>query len=168
MKKSLFVFALFLLFTACETKFKESKVSTFSLNLPDFLTSTTSLNDKAVLQYSNAAKEFYIVVLEYPKKDLGDMKLDQAYKVLSEEITGSIKNGSASKPSDVKTNGLNVKRGTMSGSIDNAGTAYPIFYKLDVIEGKEKIYEVIVWTLEKFKGDHEKNMDKILNSFKEI
>ncbi|MDB4834963.1 hypothetical protein OAH12_00070 [Cyclobacteriaceae bacterium] len=42
----------------------------FSIDLPDYMKESTSLNDEAILQYQNIFKETYIVVLQENKSDV--------------------------------------------------------------------------------------------------
>jgi hypothetical protein len=56
---------------SCKNKYETEKVSVenrFSVELPYYLKKTKGLNEDAILQYSNAVQELYVVVLEEKKR----------------------------------------------------------------------------------------------------
>jgi hypothetical protein len=52
--------------------------------------------------------------------------------------------------------------GTQEGIDDAMG------FTVAFIEGKETLYMVMTWTFEKTKSEYQEDMDKMINSFKEL
>ncbi|HRW22364.1 MAG TPA: hypothetical protein P5509_10350, partial [Bacteroidales bacterium] len=58
----------------------------YSIDVPDFLVKTNSLNDEASLQYENTAKEYYVIVIDEAKHDFlealnNELNEDEAYTI---------------------------------------------------------------------------------------
>lgn len=146
----------------------------YSLELPSFLSKGTGLHDDASLQYQNVFKEFYIVVIDEPKKGFIDVLKDTEYSpdlqgyydVLTGGLEETIENINFEPVKDVQINGLKAKTFSITGTI--AEKKLDIFYKIAYIEGKDSFYQIVTWTIKDSKDKYAPQMDKIIRSFKEI
>jgi uncharacterized protein YxeA len=72
MKKILAILLIVSVVAGCnlkKTNFKEAKGKTnFTMQIPDYLTEVTDLNQDAALQYSNTKEEVYIIVINDSKE----------------------------------------------------------------------------------------------------
>lgn len=65
---------------------------------------------------------------------------------------------------DTKINGLAAKTMSFEGRVEGLPK---IYYKMAFIEGRNRYYQVMTWTLATRKDKHEATMLKIIGSFKE-
>ena len=148
----------------------------YSIKLPVFLSKATDLNEDASIQYQHIFKEFYAIVIDEPKDELGQILVDNninAYYTddfsgYSDLILGSMEESlELLSDWDVKhtrVNGMPANVVKFSGRYDDVD----IYYNLAVIEGRETYYQVMVWTLNDRKETHEKQMNDIIYSLKEL
>lgn len=148
----------------------------YSLSMPAFLTKANDLNDEASLQYQNTLKEFYVIVLDEPKSQLGkslvDNGLDETYsddiKGYSELLANGLKTGlSVSNVPEFKDTTINNMPARLL-SLKGKVKALDVAYKVAFIEGKERYYQVMSWTLLSKELMYREKMDKILYSLKEL
>ena len=168
-----------------DESFKEVKIDDidgnplYSMKLPDYLTEGYELNDEASLQYQNEYKEVYVIVIDEPKQDfidvfmdLGDYDstksaVDNYADAQMESIEGNMSTvTSKSTMRKSKLSGCDARvcdvAGTQSGIDDAMG------FTVAFVEGKETLYMIMTWTFEKTKADYQDDMDKMINSFKEL
>jgi hypothetical protein len=148
----------------------------YALDVPGFLVETNSLNDEASLQYENTTEEFYVIVIDENKDAFleainFDLTEDEVF--LEEEVldpyaylqfTTFATDEEYDGYKDVEINGLNAKQLEIYNDFDS----YKVYYKMACIEGEDNLYFVVIWTLADFEDEHEENMQKIIDSFKEI
>lgn len=175
MKTRLFLAALsLLLFVSCNESTQTVKISNrYTLDVPAFLTETNNLNTDASLQYQNLLKEFYVIVIDEPKKAFNDVvvanKLEytpnlKGYaNLLKDGMSKKIQFDALPKLTDRTINGRSARIMDMSGKIDDIHA----YWKIAFIEGKNRYYQVMTWTLADRKEDNEEMMEQIVNSFKE-
>lgn len=150
----------------------------YSISLPKFMNGTTGLNEEASLQYQSLRHEAYVIVIDEPKerfeevyRDLGQyddhLSLVQNYrdarlKILSRttEIIGK------SEPKSIKINGLETESLELDAKVN--GLDNEISYFLTFVDGDEKVYLVMCWTLKNLKEEHKKTFKTIAESFKLI
>ena len=169
----LLLFALSLIFAGCESNKKQTvKINgQYMVELPGFLSETTELNDDASLQYANELREFYVAVIDEPKKDF-DEYMDgigekSGLEGFSEFLIDDFSENSEMKKPELKKitfNNLNA----YTANLTNMVNGYSTFWKISYIEGAESYYQLFTWTLEKNKDKYAEEMNKIHNSFKEI
>ncbi len=147
----------------------------YQIELPKFLEKGEGLNESASLQYQNVAKEFYVIVIDEPKneleKSLFENKLESAYsnnlKGYSEIISNNMKNtlsiNTMPEIIDGTINGLKSRQIDFNANIGETS----IYWKLGFAEGKDRYYQIMVWTLTEKKKEYEKQMQDIINSFRE-
>lgn len=147
----------------------------YRIELPKFLEKGEGLNDAASLQYQNVAKEFYVIVIDEEKKELEksifDNGLEATYsndlKGYSEIISNNMKNvlsiSTMPEITDGSINGLKSRQIDFNANIGETN----IYWKLGFAEGKNRYYQIMVWTLGEKRKEYEKQMQDIINSFQE-
>jgi len=172
--KLLFAAFILLLITSCQEQPQLVKVKgRYTLELPTFLNEATDLHSDASLQYKNGLKEFYVIVLDEDKNsvnktfedsDLGYTSDLKGYADLL--LANMAENSSFTAPPKLKDTSINKLRARVtstSGIVDNI----PVYWKIAYIEGKNRYYQLMVWTLTENQEEHEAQMEKIVQSFKE-
>lgn len=191
MKSRLFVIisVIFLPITSCidsknkkddsslgtETFYTVSINQDYKLSIPKFMTGTTGLNEEASLQYQSLLKEAYLLVIDEPKagfeevyRDLNqyddDLSIMQNYrdarlKILSRTTEINRK----TKPEFLKIHRLDAETMELDANIE--GVANEISYFLTFIEGDDRVYMIMAWTLKNKKMEHKKTFKTIAESF---
>ncbi len=183
MRKLLFpaVALLVIAISGCSgTKFNEVKINgLYSMELPEYLTEGYDLNSEASLQYQDVVKEVYVIVIDEPKQEFIDvfMSIDEY-----DSSKSACDNYAAAQMESIEANMTTVtsksvlKKSTLAGcearTANVAGTQEGIDdamgFTVAFIEGKETLYMVMTWTFEKDKDKYQADMDKMINSFKEL
>lgn len=164
---------------ACNNKVENQTVvidNKYSMELPDFLSKTTILNDEASLQYMNGLKELYIAVLDEPMSDfelaLKENDLTDEYKndlkgyssLVIDTFKENLEIVSMSDPNQTTINGLPALIYTVKAKVEN----YVAYYNYVFIQGKKDYYQIITWTLDSKEDDHKEQMQTMISSFKEV
>ncbi len=150
----------------------------YSIDLSDVLSTYPGLNDDASLEYANIYKEKYIIVIDEDKQEFVDVykeigEYDDSKSVIDNyefvqtsfmSESGSIINESAVKSK--KVNGMNSRQKQVDAEVE--GVEMPISYWLGYVEGKDRLYTIMAWTLESRKADFEEEANKMINSLKEL
>ena len=153
-----------------EYEFKEMKVkSQYSINLPDYLThSETILNEESSLEYSNKKKQFYVMVIDENKSDLtkdGEpYTLKDYFENSTSNLAGGLMEVKTTPPEAIKINGLNGYKISIGGKNNKT----PLVYKCEILESSKHFYQVYCWTIIDLLPKNEKDMNTILDSFKEL
>lgn len=150
----------------------------YQIEIPRFMNGTTGLNEEASLQYQSLRHEAYLLIIDEPKlgfeqvyRDLEqyDDKLsvlqnyrDARIQILSR--TTKIINKFNSKP--FKINGLDAEFLELEANVN--GVDDEIFYFLTFVDGGEKVYMIMAWTLKNRKEEHKKTFKAIAESFELI
>lgn len=170
MKKLFALVFLSILFISCNSKTEYQTIiikNKYSVELPDFLSEVTTLNEGASLQYQNPLREFYVIVLDEPKSEFPDQEsvnLETYKATLRDGLQSNLTNPKFSRDRDTVINGLKAKLFSLSDTSDNIA----IYYQFAYIESKNNFYQILTWTLENRKDQFSKDMNKIIASFKEI
>lgn len=162
------------------SSFQEANINNeYSMMLPDYLTKASNLNDDASLQYQNIFKETYIVVIDESKqefidtfKELGTyddkksplVNYREAQINFFKETATSMNPGSEPKP--VKINGLDAEMMDFEAKVE--GVESDIYYCVSFIEGKDKLYWVMAWTMPSSKDKYKPDFEAAMKSFREI
>lgn len=161
------------------TDFQIVKINNdYEMKIPNYMTETKELNDLAKLQYMNGIKETYVVVMDEPKDDfINTFKSLNMYndslsvilnycEVQLKNMTKAIKNQSVFNRKSSIINGLNSESVNIEGNIDDAKEK--ISYVFTFIEGKDKIYSIMAWTLKDRMDTYSDTYKKISESFRLI
>ncbi|MCC8188991.1 MAG: hypothetical protein LIP08_16235 [Bacteroides sp.] len=148
----------------------------YSISLPGYLSETKDLNEDASLQYQNLGKEFYVIVIDDLKSDMQDIleeyELLEIYPNDLEGYSNLIWDGfeedmdiqKITDPTDDRINGMSVKY----RKINAVTEGMDVFYYFVIVEGKERFYQILTWTLTERQRKYEEEMKHIIYSFKEL
>ncbi len=163
-----------------EVKYDVKKVNgLYSIEIPDFMTETTTLQPDASLQYNNPFKEKYITVLDETKEDVEAFSSDYG---VGDETKSALENYSSMRLQYLTESGITVKsqsklkssmingRKALSTTIDATvpGITEDITYYFTYIEGADHFYMISAWTLLSRKDDFTEEVKVIADSFKEL
>ncbi|MDF0706074.1 MAG: hypothetical protein VX772_02505 [Bacteroidota bacterium] len=192
MKIRFFVVVLTILvpFSSCKEKKKENNVleretfqtvtidGNYKIEVPKFMTGTTGLNEEASLQFQSLIKEAYLLVIDEPKagfeevyRDLGqfddNLSIIQNYRVARMKLL-SRSAEFINKPKATHTiiNGLDAETLELDAQVD--GVPEEISYFLTFVEGDDRVYMIMAWTLKNKKIAHKKTFKTIAESFQLI
>jgi hypothetical protein len=175
MKKTLLLLVLVAFSCDVKEEFKTITISDkYSLDIPDSFVKADNLNDEASLQYQNALKEFYVIVMSEPKEDFDnaialyqvDMTpdLDGYYKAIQLNLKNAIKNIKIFNEKNTEINGRKAKIFSITGNVEG----YDIFYRYAIVQGKKDYYQIMLWTEKKNGNSYLSAMDRSIHSFKEL
>lgn len=149
----------------------------YSLELPDFLSTTDSLNPNASLQYQNLDKELFVIVIEEDRKEftrkIVENNAEEVYPpnlkgytdIVNHSIGETITISARTEIEDWEINGLSAKNFTIQGQThDKIG----VYYSFTLVRGEEKYYQIAQWTAKNQKALFEKQMVEIAKSFKQL
>ncbi len=148
----------------------------YSIDIPSYMTKTTLLNDDASLQFQNVIKETYVIVIDESKQEFIDALVeadmyDSARSILMNYadtqlgFTTSAMDVIAQKAlTKLKIHGLSAAKTELDGAVE--GIKVPISYFVTFIEGEEKLYMVMAWTLQERKERFNATFEKIARTFK--
>lgn len=186
------VIALVLFLVSCKDSKNKKEVDTFgtdtfhtysingnyNIDVPNFMTGTTGLNEEASLQFQSLIKEAYLLVIDEPKADFEEVYRDlgqyddslsviQNYRdarlqILSRNTQIIHKSANTSR----LIHGLNAESVELDAKVN--GMDNEISYFLTFIDGGEKVYMVMGWTLKERKKEHKKTFKTIAESFRLI
>ncbi|WP_338760768.1 hypothetical protein WAF17_14210 [Bernardetia sp. ABR2-2B] len=149
----------------------------YSLELPNFLTTTDSLNPNASLQYQNINKEFFVIVIEEDKKEftrkIVENNAEEVYPpnlkgytdIINHSIGETIKISARTEIEDLEINGLAAKNFTIEGQ---TADKIAVYYSFTIIKGKDNYYQIAQWTAKNQKALFQKQMLDIAKSFKQL
>ncbi len=179
MKKIPILLLAILSLNSCQSGDEQQSVTIenkYSVSIPSFLTMTRGLNENASLQYQHAWKEFYIIVIDESKsevqKALDDNNLSESYtndiKGYSDLLLNGFEkdiSGSQKSPIiDTLINNMPARLLTVRGRVEGIDA----FYSLAFIQGKERYYQIMAWTLSSKENEYKLKMDRIMHSLKEL
>ncbi|MCD8030272.1 MAG: hypothetical protein LUF85_05480 [Bacteroides sp.] len=157
MKKIFILFLVFLLLVSCQSD--KTRVVTvedmYSISLPGYLSEAKDLNQEASLQYQNLWKEFYVIVIDDLKSDIQDIleehelleiypnDLEGYSNLIWDGFQGDMDIQKITDPTDDRINGMPVKY----RKINAVAQGMDVFYYFAVVEGKERFYQILTWTL---------------------
>lgn len=182
MKKAIYLIITCFVFTSCfqpETNvtYKKRRVNNqYVIKVPTYMKKTDVLNDDASLQYMNSLKEAYISIIDEEKdsfvqifKDLGEyndsLSIAENYKNIQ---LGSFKEFvigyKAYDEITVDYNGKPSYYSTVDGKVDGIDISYSFRF----VEGKESLYMLVCWTLDRRKEKYKNTYKEMLDSFSEM
>lgn len=179
MRKITIIFLITLFFSSCQNTVKEKTVpidNKYSLTIPSFLNKSNTLNEDASLQYEHRMKELYVIVVDDLISDL-DKAIDEndLSNHYSKDIHGytnlsldgfelEISVLEKSEPLFTTINNLPAYLTTIKANVNN----FDAFYSLAFIEGENRYYQIMTWTLAAKESEHKDKMQRMIYSFKEL
>lgn len=162
-----------------DTNFREVKVeNSFSMQLPGYLSKTDSLLTDASLQYKSDTLNAFMITMEEMKTDfIAAVKDAQGYDPKAPMVqtyraaylgifSTNNKVKSVSQPRTLKINGLDAE--TVELIAITEGIKSEIYYLLTFIEGKDKIYAIMAWTVPQNKVALKPDFERAASSFREL
>lgn len=174
----LFTVSAILLATSCSSEPREVVIDNkYKMDIPGDLISTSQLNDDASLQYFNAFKELYVMVIEDTPDEvyaaITELELEGEYPFNfegfcmlacsgEEDVFAAVSDRQKLKNTTI--NGLNAC------TFDNTRTIndVDVYYKMALVQGDETFYQIITWTLPQRSKKYDTVMDDMINSFAEL
>lgn len=179
MKKITIILLTILTLSSCESGDKEQTITIgdkYSISIPSFLTKVGNLNDDASLQYQHAWKEFYVIVIDETidemQKALEDNNLTESYtndvkgysNLLLDGFEQTVTVSRKSEIVDTLVNGMPARLLTINGRVEGIDA----FYSLAFIQGKERYYQIMAWTLSNKEYQYRDKMNRIMHTLTEI
>lgn len=140
----------------------------FTMEIPDYLTKTFSLNDAATLQYQNISKEAYVIAIEDNKEELQSlgMKFVSAKDFLTHFMKDFHKDANNRKESAVTEFEANKNQHAqveLTWTNDNVN-----FYMLITsVETPNHFYKILCWTIAENKEILKNDFVRISRSLKD-
>lgn len=148
----------------------------YSLQVPAFMDSMPELNDVASFQYGNALKELYCIVIDEDKEsvlealEISSLDLEKNDTTLLEHYATatidkyvlSLAEARKERIRYVHKDNYRYILHDLSGKINHNGA----YMKYVTIESKDHVFQLLVWTLDKYKDKYSPLMDKVIESFK--
>ncbi|MBP6557265.1 MAG: hypothetical protein KA213_02795 [Flavobacterium sp.] len=175
MKKIIPLLVLFCLSCNIKEEFKTVTIANkYSIDIPNSFEKVDNLNDEASLQYQNALKEFYVIVIDESKESFKEAVLENHaditpnlegyYKAIQLNLTEAIKDMKLFEEKTTAINGRKAKVFSVTGNVEG----YDIFYRYAIVEGKSYYYQIMLWTEKKKEANYKEMMNTSINSFKEL
>jgi hypothetical protein len=129
----------------------------------------SDIRKDASLQYQSLDKDIYAIVIDDKKVTMQNydlnFNLDTYYNNISSQgFIESIKNGKFSIPGRQEINGNKALIADVTGKVEDN----EVFYKFAVIESPYEFYQILTWTRASHREELEKDMIKMIESFKEL
>lgn len=179
MKKRIILLLTILSLNSCQSGDEQQTVTIekkYSVAIPSFLTKVSGLNDDASLQYQHALKEFYVIAMDESKakmhKVLDDNNLNETYtkdikgysELLMNGFEQAVSVSHKSEIMDTTINNMPARLLTVSGRAEGIDA----YFSFAFIEGKERYYQIMAWTLSNKEYEYKDKMNRIMYSFKEL
>jgi hypothetical protein len=171
MKKAFFLFLFTSLFSCNqETTFTEVNINNrYTIAVPAYMKPCGDIQKDASLQYQNLEKDVYAIVIDEKKVTMQgydlNYNLDTYFNNISSQgFSENIKNGKLSVPGRQEINGHKALIADITGKLEEND----VFYKFAVIETPYEFYQILSWTRADHRQKLEKDMVKMIESFKEL
>lgn len=148
------------------------------MEVPEFMTEVTTLNDEASFQSQNIYKETYIIVIDEPTDEFisifkslegydESLSVVENYRTVQTNfISEDMQIDVMSEPKSLKINGLDAEQIEIEGSVP--GLDAKLYYLYTFVEGKDNVYMVMAWTLNSRKDKYTDVLEEMSNSIKLI
>jgi hypothetical protein len=164
MKKLLSLILLILIFSSC-SKVKWSDVtvnSKYAVKLPSYL-EPGSFSKDASLQYQNAEKEFYMLMIDEDKSQFTQYGLDYDLGTYFNVTAHKYDSTGTAIPRKFKIGADSARSADYGGNINGND----VLFKVVTIETKTSFYKMIIWMLLRDKEAYAADVEKIISSFRE-
>ena len=133
------------------------------ITVPDDWDAMTDLNDVAIIQAANLAKEQYIIVIDDTKEDFADPNLAQYSDITAQLIVDGLNAPEVDAPTELTINGYPALQKEIRGSIDNIN----VVYLHTSVETPSHFYQVLTWTLKSRFDQNRSVLQEVTNSLTE-
>jgi len=150
--------------------------NTYKIKVPDFMSKMNLGSEDASMQYGNIYKELYFIVIDESKTEFVDIfteldiydsyesPLNNYREVQVEMIKEGMINPNASRPVIFDANGKTGQIVELSGKFEDID----VFYVFGFVQGENKLYMVMAWTLKEKKYKYKTELINLVKSFREI
>lgn len=162
-----------------DTDYQELIVNdSFSIKIPNYMEVSTDLNADASLQYQNALKETYMVIIDENKSTFSVLMsffsntdstlsiLENYANVQSSSLKEGIVISDSTEISSIKINGTDAYQIELEGEVE--GVSVPIYYIVTFLESNEKLFMSMQWTLQSRKEKYRGTFLQTINTFKSL
>ncbi len=159
----------------------------FEMAVPAPMFEMEELNPTAIAQYgyveeveidsaNSVVKEHYLIVLMERKSLIEDYPVEREIDAMSyrddaiNALLGS-DNGFenlTTEPVVEDLHGLDCVRNELSRKLIGNNGEVLLYYQMAIVEGENAFYQILTWCIDSQREDFEYEMEKIINSFKEI
>ncbi|MEX2484232.1 MAG: hypothetical protein WED10_06730 [Brumimicrobium sp.] len=148
----------------------------YSIEMPEFMTEVTTLNNEASFQCQNIYKETYMIVIDEPTDEFisvfksldgydESLSVVENYRIVqSNYINEDMSVERMSEPKKFKINGLDAEQIEIEGTAP--GINAKLYYLYTFVEGEDNVYMIMAWTLKDRKDKYAKVLEEISNSIK--
>ncbi len=137
------------------------------IKLPVDMKPVNDIQPKASLQYSDAGKKTFAIIIDESKDDLNneetDIDLSDYFDIAISNLNDMVRNAKVDEPKPLRLTNMNCYRAGFSGMFGKN----EIKGKLATFESSTHFYQISVWT-EKSLDQSDEMKDQILNSFEEV
>ncbi len=146
-----------------KTEFVKKKINNLYLvEVPNYLNETNQLNEVASYQGYNKNKHAFLIVIDDLKT--GRYTLEEYNKMVEEKFKAGFTNSKILNKKNVKVGNCNAIQYKIEASSNNE-TIYALF---TVIEGTTNFFQILAWTSIKNYDQFFNDVQKTVNSFKEL
>lgn len=150
----------------------------YSIEVPENMTVTKSLNTDASMQLEDIFEEMYAAIIDEPKSPfIENFKAEGLFadslttignyrKVQLDLFLKGMVLRRQSEPKTYDVNGLSAEQVELVGF--PSGLDFDVYYLITFIEGKENLYMFLQWTLAPREKDHKDTFSCIAQTFEEI
>ncbi len=150
----------------------------YQVSIPKYMRGTTGLNEEASLQYQNARKETYTIIIDEPKEEFVEILKEleeynaeasamQNYRAIQLQLLGStVKIHEKTEPKTKMIHGLESESVEINAHVE--GVDEEIAYFLTFINGDKNVYMIMSWTLKSTADQYRKTFELIAESFSPI
>lgn len=153
-----------------QAKLSEKKAGhVYYLGIPDYMLKTYDLNDVASLQYKNAAKEAYTIVIDDSKEQLEALGIkyidsEDFLNSFLEDYNKDAKNRKVTSVKKFEANGNQCAQVEHTWQDEENNELYML---ITVVESKTHYYKIMSWTLGKFKNTFKSDYATIAKSLRD-
>jgi hypothetical protein len=134
------------------------------ISIPSSWKEDPALHQEAELQASDRANEMYIIVLAESKEDFDAMDIDKYSEIIRTNALQTITSAQVSTPATTTINGYPARQCEIRGTVDNLKVAYI----QSAVETPKHFYQILSWTLASRFDKNKSELEKVINSFKEV
>lgn len=170
---SVILVSLILLACGGETKFENVEVAAkYSVDIPDYMNSIDLQNAEASLQYGNEIKGHFVMVIDETKISLIDAGLDFSVEDYADFAVDYLKQSLTDAKVKRMTDDVQMINDLEAISYKIWGVFTEvdedIFYYMTIYKSENNYYSMSTWTLGSRENRYTDNMEKMINSFKEL
>ncbi|MCT4583007.1 MAG: hypothetical protein N4A35_16460 [Flavobacteriales bacterium] len=186
------LFIFFFFWTSCKTETVESARNLslekdfewatvehrYKIKVPNYLKSTTILNDEASLQYMHMYKEEYLIIIDESKQEFIDAfraleaydeeqnTLKNFHEVQTTHLTTAMHLRPTSTPQFIQLRNTAAYFAEFDANIE--GTQETASYFIYHVASTERLYTIMLWTLKKNRDIYREKVKKMLSTFNSL